>query len=216
MYTCPTDDIHSIYLDGELPDIYLKEYEVHVKNCSECAKKLQKLQKLRSLFKSDSEMLTLDKIAMDESFKRLNTKLHYSKNTTYVYKVSKNAVFGSIAAAAAAIFIIASPFRANVNRNSNVPVQEVAALAGPQVSIPEQNVVINGNIPQDFSQNVSTGRISNITQGDFFRPSFSDDKRLYIRISDPRIVFNAETPEIMEMKLPINNTNINEMPDSLK
>ena len=102
MYTCPTDDIHSIYLDGELPDIYLKEYEAHVKTCSECAKKLQKLQKLRSLFKSDSEMLTPDKIAMDESFKRLNTKLHYSKNTTYVYKVSKNAVFGSIAAAAAA------------------------------------------------------------------------------------------------------------------
>lgn len=216
MYTCPTDDIHSIYLDGELPDIYLKEYEAHVKTCSECEKKLQKLQTLQNLFKSDNRMLTPDKIAMDESFKRLNTKLHYSKNTTYVYKVSKNAVFGSIAAAAAAIFIIASPFRENVNRNSTVPVQEVAALAGPQVSIPEQNVVINGNIPQDFSQNVSTGRISNITQGDFFRPSFSDDKRLYIRISDPRIVFNAETPEIMEMKLPINNTNINEMPDSLK
>ncbi len=216
MYTCPTDDIHSIYLDGELPDIYLKEYEAHIKTCSKCEKKLQKLQTLQNLFKSDSRMLTPDKIDMEESFKRLNTKLHYSKNTTYVYKVSKNAVFGSIAAAAAAIFIIASPFRENVNRNSTVPVQEVAALAGPQVSIPEQNVVINGNIPQDFSQNVSTGRISNITQGDFFRPSFSDDKRLYIRISDPRIVFNAETPEIMEMKLPINNTNINEMPDSLK
>lgn len=216
MYTCPTDDIHSIYLDGELPDIYRKEYEAHIKICSECEKKLQKLQTLQNLFKSDSRMLTPDKIAMEESFKRLNTKLHYSKNTTYVYKVSKNAVFGSIAAAAVAVFIIASPFKENVNRNSTVPVQDVAALAGPQVSIPEQNVVINGNIPQDFSQNVSTGRISNITQGDFFRPSFSDDKRLYIRISDPRIVFNAETPEIMEMKLPINNTNINEMPDSLK
>lgn len=74
MYTCPTDDIHSIYLDGELPDIYLKEYEAHVKNCSECAKKLQKLQKLRSLFKSDIEMLTLDKIAMDESFKKAEYK----------------------------------------------------------------------------------------------------------------------------------------------
>ena len=216
MYTCPTDDIHSIYLDGELPDIYLKEYEAHVKNCSECAKKLQKLQKLRSLFKSDSEMLTLDKIAMDESFKRLNTKLHYSKNTTYVYKVSKNAVFGSIAAAAAAIFIIASPFRENVNRNSTVPAQEVAALVRPQVSIPEQNVVINGNIAQDFSQNVSTGRISDITQGDVFRPAFSGDKRLYIRISDPRIVFNAGNSEMNEMKLPINISNINEMPDTLK
>lgn len=42
MYTCPTDDIHSIYLDGELPDIYRKEYEAHIKTCSECEKKIAK------------------------------------------------------------------------------------------------------------------------------------------------------------------------------
>ncbi len=214
MYTCPTDDIHSIYLDGELPDIYRKEYEAHIKICSECEKKLQKLQTLQNLFKSDSRMLTPDKIAMEESFKRLNTKLHYSKNTSHVYKFSKNALLGSMAAAAAAVFVILLPFKGN--KNSNVPAQEVAALVRPQVSIPEQNVVINGNIAQDFSQNVSTGRISDITQGDVFRPAFSGDKRLYIRISDPRIVFNAGNSEMNEMKLPINISNINEMPDTLK
>ena len=214
MYTCPTDDIHSIYLDGELPDIYRKEYEAHIKICSECEKKLQKLQTLQNLFKSDSRMLTPDKIAMEESFKRLNTKLHYSKNTSHVYKFSKNALLGRMAAAAAAVCVILLPFKGN--KNSNVPAQEVAALVRPQVSIPEQNVVINGNIAQDFSQNVSTGRISDITQGDVFRPAFSGDTRLYIRISDPRIVFNAGNSEMNEMKLPINISNINEMPDTLK
>ena len=64
MYTCPTDDIHSIYLDGELPDIYRKEYEAHIKICSECEKKLQKLQTLQNLFKSDSRMLTPDNIVI--------------------------------------------------------------------------------------------------------------------------------------------------------
>ena len=30
MFTCPEDDIHSIYADGELPKNYVAEYEAHV------------------------------------------------------------------------------------------------------------------------------------------------------------------------------------------
>ena len=70
MYTCPTDDIHSVYLDGELPTVYLQQYEAHTKNCAGCAKKLESLRAVRKLLRKDSDALTLDAIAMEESFKR--------------------------------------------------------------------------------------------------------------------------------------------------
>ena len=39
MYSCPTDDIHSIYLDKELPFEYQKLYEEHIQRCPECSRK---------------------------------------------------------------------------------------------------------------------------------------------------------------------------------
>ena len=29
MYSCPTDDIHSVYIDDELPQNYVLDYENH-------------------------------------------------------------------------------------------------------------------------------------------------------------------------------------------
>ena len=33
MSTCPEKDIHSIYVDGELPENYIKQYESHLSSC---------------------------------------------------------------------------------------------------------------------------------------------------------------------------------------
>ena len=41
MSTCPENDIHSLYLDNELPLSYREEYEAHIKSCPKCAKKLE-------------------------------------------------------------------------------------------------------------------------------------------------------------------------------
>ena len=54
MSFCPSDDIHSIYLDNELPGDYKNLYEAHVKNCPECQKKLNMLKGVSSLLRQDA------------------------------------------------------------------------------------------------------------------------------------------------------------------
>ncbi len=48
MFHCPENDIHSIYLDGELPQNFVKDYEAHLASCPKCAAKLEKLKKIRA------------------------------------------------------------------------------------------------------------------------------------------------------------------------
>ena len=55
MFTCPEDDIHSIYADGELPKNYVAEYEAHVNSCPKCSAKLKKFLALNSVFAEDKE-----------------------------------------------------------------------------------------------------------------------------------------------------------------
>ena len=81
MSSCPTDDIHSIYLDNELPPVYANQYEQHLKICPKCEAKLALLKKNHFALQSDAQNIRLDKIFLDDSFERLKTKLRYSKNT---------------------------------------------------------------------------------------------------------------------------------------
>ena len=202
MYTCPTDDIHSVYLDGELPNVYLQQYEAHTKTCAGCAKKLESLRAVRKLLRKDSDALTLDAIAMEESFKRLGTKLRYSKNTAKAYAFPKS--LSIPAAAAAAAFITLLPFGKGMPKTGGAPMPEIAAIVKPQVSIPKRNVIINGNIMDNFSRNVSMGGASDFTYNDVFRPHFdcNDEDIIAIRVSMPYL--NDSDSEIMEIQLPVN------------
>ena len=75
MSFCPSKDIHSVYLDGELPENYKAEYELHISHCEKCRKELEQLKALHSLFQADSDSLKLDEHFMDESFQRLQINL---------------------------------------------------------------------------------------------------------------------------------------------
>ena len=79
MSFCPSNDIHSIYLDNELPLEFKAEYEKHVENCPACKAKLEKLRELNSVFEMDAKAITPDSHYMDESFERLKIKMSYSK-----------------------------------------------------------------------------------------------------------------------------------------
>ena len=85
MSTCPENDIHSVYIDGELPEAYIADYEAHIASCPECRAKLEKLKATRRMF---SDSLQNDRLSskftsrfMDESFKRLEARMSYSKVT---------------------------------------------------------------------------------------------------------------------------------------
>ena len=60
MSFCPSDDIHSVYLDGELPENFKLEYESHLQSCPECQKKLEQLKKVHQFFEMDSNALNVD------------------------------------------------------------------------------------------------------------------------------------------------------------
>ena len=106
MSFCPTKDIHSVYLDNELPEAYKKEYEAHIESCEKCRKELEALKALHATFKADSDSITPDEHFMDESYNRLLLKMSYSKNTAKSSgrRFVRPAFYLPVAAAAAAAF----------------------------------------------------------------------------------------------------------------
>ena len=128
MSFCPSKDIHSVYLDGELPENYKAEYELHIEHCEKCRKELEQLKALRSLFKADADSLELDQKFMDESFQRLQIKMAYSKNVGKAPQKSPFKVISYVASgvAAAAVLALILPFGV---KNTNTAGETVAAAS---------------------------------------------------------------------------------------
>ena len=81
MSTCPEKDIHSVYLDNELPPAYIADYEAHLATCEKCRAELEKLRRVRQILADDNKSLDLSASQMDSSFERLQARLSYSKVT---------------------------------------------------------------------------------------------------------------------------------------
>ena len=107
MSFCPSKDIHSVYLDGELPENYKAEYELHISHCEKCRKELEQLKAVSALFKADSDSLNLDSHFMDESFQRLQIKMAYSRNIGKVPQKSPFKVISYVASGVAAAAVLA-------------------------------------------------------------------------------------------------------------
>ncbi|MBC6719047.1 hypothetical protein [Treponema sp. Marseille-Q4130] len=149
MSICPGNDIHSVYLDNELPETYVGTYEAHIKSCPKCAAKLAAFRAASAAFRSEADGMTLDKASLDKSWERLQVRLSYSKTTKRVYRFSEhNFRYAFSAAAAAAIFALIIPVR--VLRSPSAA--QTAAInpisRSTSVELAKNNVVINGNIEQ--------------------------------------------------------------------
>ena len=140
MSTCPDYDIHSIYLDGELPQAYLAKYEEHVASCADCQAKLEKLRKLHRVFAQDAASIEFSKERMDASWEKLESKLNFTrtidtrpaKNFTTTKKLS----YFVAGIAAAAVFGIVLPF----GRGKQVQVQDFQPVARTSLATPTQTV----------------------------------------------------------------------------
>ena len=172
MSFCPSKDIHSVYLDGELPENYKAEYELHLSHCEKCRKEIEQLKAVRSLFKADSESLKLDQQFMDESFQRLQIKMAYSRNIgklpqkspfkliSYLASgVAAAAVLALVlplgfrsnkAAAAVTSTVVAAPLIQSVNSVSNIPITAVSTKSKTTANNvgydSGRSVVVSGNI----------------------------------------------------------------------
>jgi hypothetical protein len=85
MSICPENDIHSVYLDGELNSPYKEQYLEHLQTCSSCSEKLQKLKSLQNILQEDSKSITLTEEQLDASYQKLSTLLKFrnvTKKTT--------------------------------------------------------------------------------------------------------------------------------------
>lgn len=183
MFSCPTDDIHSIYLDRELPAAYVDEYEAHVKVCASCAEKLKRLRRIQGLFRADAASVTPDSHYVEQGYERLAAKLRYAKNTGSARPRPDWFRLAVPAAAAAALLALVIPSRRKAEYSA--PVAMAAPVTRPKaVSIPRQNVVINGNITRDVS---SYSPDVTPVDMDVFRPEFDDSGKLWIKILIPAL-----------------------------
>lgn len=152
MSFCPSKDIHSIYIDNEMPEIYKAEYEAHLKSCPECQKELEKLKKLRALFSSDSVVATPDTHYLDQSFERLQIKMKYVKNSAKEDK--KNLLnikyFIPSCAAAAAVLILALVLPLNLTKGNT------SKDPSDLFNFNSQNIVLSEH--SDNVRNISTGK----------------------------------------------------------
>jgi anti-sigma factor RsiW len=227
MSFCPSKDIHSVYLDGELPENYKAEYELHISHCEKCRKELDQLKALRSMFKADSDSLNLDEHYMDESFQRLQIKMAYAKNVGKApqkspFKVISYVASGVAAAAVLALVlplglkankadasqnVAASPLIQSVNSVSAVPITAVstnAASSGNNVGFDSgRSVVVSGNIKDvvlsSEKQRKNSPFAKNVSEVDVLRPDFQDEA-IKIKITVPGM---GDFPVTTEINVPM-------------
>jgi hypothetical protein len=226
MFTCPDKDIHSIYLDNELPEKYIKEYEAHIRDCSKCRAELESMRRIREMFTSDAKSVAFDSHMLDQSFERLQSRLKYSRiiSDRHIYPLS--IVKWTVpAAAAAAILAIVVPVR--IGKPSPVAGSFLAISRQKPVPITQNKVVVSGNIPHTVLSSLfkgkahkETGNIpvltaqftnfgasaetdeKNISEAltciDIFRPEFNDQET--IRITFPHM---STIPLNSDMQIPL-------------
>lgn len=149
MSTCPSNDIHSVYLDNELPETYVALYEAHIKSCPKCAAKLASLRAASAALGTDAAAMTLDEASLGKSWERLQARLSYSKTTKRVYRFpAHNFRYALSAAAAAAVFALIIPVRV-LRSPGAVQTAAINPISrSTSVELAKNNVVINGNIEQ--------------------------------------------------------------------
>lgn len=157
MSFCPSKDIHSIYLDNELPAEIKVKYEAHLNSCEECQKQLSQMKAIKESFVSEKNEVVLDDAFLEESFARLQLKMNYSNNIKKIKK--NNSVFNSSrifyaisGVAAAAVFALIIPLR----------LKNVSNVQAPIVNFQTSNSVVPYSISTSgFNHNV----VNNVSLG---------------------------------------------------
>ncbi|MFA6855645.1 MAG: zf-HC2 domain-containing protein [Treponema sp.] len=151
MSTCPSKDIHSIYLDNELPAAYVREYEAHIKVCPKCAAELAKLRAVHEILHSDALCVTPDSHYLEQSWNRLQSRMSYSKVTKKVLKFPAEQFKYIIPAAAAAVVLaVLLPVRAGRGPSETQTAQITPITRQKIIAFARNNIIINGNIRHEM------------------------------------------------------------------
>lgn len=212
MSTCPSNDIHSVYLDDELPTAYIAEYEAHVNSCAQCSAALKKMRSIRNALKAEAAALTPDSHYLEQSWERLQIRKSYSA-VTKQSSPFPDYNFKYIAIAASAVFLIAliplKLLRAPRALQAQTALAPIARNG--TVVLSKDNVVINGNLKQfdmfapPLSPEARTRSLTKYNGAfpargaehasaekshrdyDVFRPNFDKEHAITIKINIPAI-----------------------------
>ena len=199
MSTCPEKDIHSIYVDSELPSQYRARYTEHLRGCERCRERSKRMERLHGLLREDAGSITLSGQELDESFLRLEARMSYHAVTNRAPHISfpsiKN-IKWTIPTAAALLLAVLVPLRMRnegaaqplpqqnaaqavsfrpVSSAQSAPVSYVgrnsASVFGRSASIWEEPASpVRGMTGTDDSAGNSVIRL---VSDDMFRPNFS-------------------------------------------
>lgn len=199
MSTCPEQDMHSVYLDGELPQKYATDYESHLTSCQRCRDDFLKLQALSASLKDDAHHHELSAQDMEESFARLQTKLHYQKTVrdTQPQSIKRFTWVVPTVAAAALAFALVLPARTGTPIPASSASQErpisisASALAGGLSVAPSVNHQRTSFVQESIIAEESFGHIQPVLSSsneaippvDIFRPSFDDSQNISIKMT---------------------------------
>jgi hypothetical protein len=156
MSTSLEKDLHSVYIDGEMPESFVSQYESIVQEDSNEKARLEKMQRLHSLLQEDSNEKTVSEQFIEESFERLQTKMRYAKNISlssepksYITPFLKYA--SSFAAAAAVFAVVFIPIHYNsLSKAKETAVAAISIIKGKEIEpIAKKDVVIDGNINKE-------------------------------------------------------------------
>ncbi len=188
MSFCPSKDIHSVYLDGELPENYKAEYELHISHCEKCRKELEQLKALHSMFKSDSDSLNLDSHFMEDSFQRLQIKMAYSRNIGKTAQKSPFKVISYVASgvAAAAVLALVLPFGLKSN-GAESGVSNATAVASDVI-----NSTLIHSVASTSSVPISTVSTKNNKNTSANNVSFDSGKSVVISGNIQDVVLSSE------------------------
>lgn len=226
MSTCPTKEIHSLYLDNELPQTHREQYEAHIAACDKCRAEYEKLRAVRAVFEKDAQAVSPDKAFLDASYERLMLKMKYSKNVghTASHRVSSRTWKIAVPAiAAVAVLALAIPLRFAVGRANVKTMSATSSLYSQvpsQVSEQVSNVAFNGEGSFGFDEGIqsilpSVTNVGNssvaasklIQDVEVFRPNFDEEKKtISIRITIPG---NDDVPVTTEIEVPLDVTGQN-------
>ena len=219
MSTCPTKEIHSLYLDNELPQNHREQYEAHIEGCDKCRKELERLRAVRALFQKDDAAITPDKAFMDASYERLMLKMNYSKNagrSSYSKFSLRSWKIVVPAAAALVLLALAIPLKFAAGRSG---VKTMSATSSIYSKVPStvseqlENVAFDGEkIFGSSAQSAKVTNVSNVSAAaskliqdvEVFRPMVEGtEKTISIRITVPG---NDDVPVTTEIEVPLDVT----------
>lgn len=152
-------DLHSVYIDNELPPAYLDKYESLVKSDSTCAAELEKMKTLHTVLQEDSRDIQLDDAFLEASFERLQTKMRYRKTMAQTEnaqpKIYQFAKWGGAIVAAAAVFaMVFTP--AYLRTASAGKHTEISAIKNTKLKpIAQNDIAVDGNIDRTMLSSIA-------------------------------------------------------------